>query len=108
MTDNNEIQEQESHQKILVADDEASIRRILEARLSMIGYEIITATDGEEAIAAFNKHNPDLIRFRNSYFNDMDVEPSPLRFKSNDPDVIRGHKIDRELVRTLNSRNNKR
>ena len=62
MTDNSEIQvEQDSHQKILVADDEASIRRILEARLSMIGYDIITATDGEEAIAAFNKHNPDLI-----------------------------------------------
>ena len=62
MTENSEIQaEQDSHQKILVADDEASIRRILEARLSMIGYEIITATDGEEAIAAFNKHNPDLI-----------------------------------------------
>ncbi len=62
MTENNEMQsEQDAHQKILVADDEASIRRILEARLSMIGYEIITATDGEEAIAAFNKHNPDLI-----------------------------------------------
>lgn len=62
MTENSELQaEQDSHQKILVADDEASIRRILEARLSMIGYEIITATDGEEAIAAFNKHNPDLI-----------------------------------------------
>ncbi len=62
MTENNEMQsEQDAHQKILVADDEASIRRILEARLSMIGYDIITATDGEEAIAAFNKHNPDLI-----------------------------------------------
>ena len=62
MTENNELQaEQDSHQKILVADDEASIRRILEARLSMIGYDIVTATDGEEAIAAFNKHNPDLI-----------------------------------------------
>lgn len=53
--------EQNSKQKILVADDEASIRRILEARLSMIGYEITTAADGEEAIAAFNKYNPDLI-----------------------------------------------
>lgn len=62
MTENNEQQsEQESRQKVLVADDEASIRRILEARLSMIGYETITAADGEEAIAAFNKHNPDLI-----------------------------------------------
>ena len=62
MTENSELQaEQDSHQKILVADDEASIRRILEARLSMIGYDIVTATDGEEAIAAFNKYNPDLI-----------------------------------------------
>ena len=62
MTENNELQaEQDSHQKILVADDEASIRRILEARLGMIGYDIVTATDGEEAIAAFNKHNPDLV-----------------------------------------------
>ena len=62
MTENSELQaEQDSRQKILVADDEASIRRILEARLSMIGYEIITATDGEEAISAFNKYNPDLI-----------------------------------------------
>ena len=62
MTENNEQQaEQDARQKILVADDEASIRRILEARLGMIGYEIVTASDGEEAIAAFNKYNPDLI-----------------------------------------------
>ena len=37
MTENNELQaEQDSHQKILVADDEASIRRILEARLGLV------------------------------------------------------------------------
>ena len=62
MCPNSEVpSDQELKQKILIADDEASIRRILEARLGMIGYEIVTATDGEEAIAAFNKHNPDLI-----------------------------------------------
>ena len=50
MTENNEMQsEHDAHQKILVADDEASIRRILEARLGMIGYDIVTASDGEEA-----------------------------------------------------------
>ena len=60
--ENAEIQsEQDSRQKILVVDDEASIRRILETRLKMIGYDIITAADGEEAIASFNKNNPDLI-----------------------------------------------
>lgn len=54
----NEIQDRE---KILVVDDEASIRRILETRLKMVGYEVITAADGEEALDAFSKHNPDLI-----------------------------------------------
>lgn len=52
--------EDDSKQKILVADDEASIRRILETRLKMIGYEILTAADGEEALSLFNKENPDL------------------------------------------------
>ena len=39
-----------SKETILVADDEASIRRILETRLSMIGYQVVTACDGNEAL----------------------------------------------------------
>ena len=35
-----------SKETILVVDDEASIRRILETRLSMIGYNVVTACDG--------------------------------------------------------------
>ena len=46
---------------ILVVDDEASIRRILETRLSMIGYQVVTASDGEEAIEAFHRVLPDLV-----------------------------------------------
>ena len=48
-------------EKILVVDDEASIRRILETRLSMIGYEVVTAADGEEALSAFTDAEPDLV-----------------------------------------------
>jgi len=44
-----------------VVDDEASIRRILETRLSMIGYEVVTAADGEEAIERYRTESPDLI-----------------------------------------------
>jgi OmpR family response regulator RpaB len=52
----------ENHkEKILVVDDEASIRRILETRLSMIGYIVVTAADGEEALAAYKKELPNLI-----------------------------------------------
>jgi two-component system, OmpR family, response regulator RpaB len=48
-------------EKILVVDDEASIRRILETRLSMIGYDVVTAADGEEAIETFRSAEPDLV-----------------------------------------------
>ena len=46
---------------ILVVDDEASIRRILETRLSMIGYHVVTACDGVEALELFQSTNPDLV-----------------------------------------------
>ena len=62
MTENLEMSaETEDRQRILLADDEASIRRILETRLKMAGYDVYTAQDGEEAVAAFNKYNPDLV-----------------------------------------------
>nr|YP_010337850.1 regulatory component of sensory transduction system [Timspurckia oligopyrenoides]UNJ17435.1 regulatory component of sensory transduction system [Timspurckia oligopyrenoides] len=48
-------------EKILVVDDEPSIRRILETRLSIIGYEVVCAIDGEEALLIFRKEQPDLI-----------------------------------------------
>ena len=65
MTENEDLQEMSTEdgtrQKILVADDEASIRRILETRLKMVGYDVVTAEDGEEAVEVFNKTNPDLV-----------------------------------------------
>ena len=65
MAENEELQEEmsegETRQKILVADDEASIRRILETRLKMVGYDVVVAEDGEEAVDVFNKTNPDLV-----------------------------------------------
>jgi OmpR family response regulator RpaB len=52
----------ESHkEKILVVDDEVSIRRILETRLSLIGYAVVTAADGEEALLLYKKEMPKLI-----------------------------------------------
>ena len=65
MADNEELHDSQSEsnavQKILVADDEASIRRILETRLKMVGYDVVVAEDGEEAVEVFNKTNPDLV-----------------------------------------------
>ena len=63
MTENVDVanEQQEDRPRILLADDEASIRRILETRLKMAGYDVYTAEDGEDAVNAFNKHNPDLV-----------------------------------------------
>ena len=36
--------------KVLVADDEAHIRHVLSMKLANAGYEVVTATDGEEAL----------------------------------------------------------
>ena len=52
----------ENHkEKVLVVDDEASIRRILETSLSMIGYQVITAANGEEALLSFKEELPNLV-----------------------------------------------
>lgn len=48
-------------EKILIVDDEISIRRILETRLSMIGYDVVSASDGEEALQIFKKEYPTLV-----------------------------------------------
>lgn len=61
MTDDIQNETSDSKQRILVADDEASIRRILETRLKMQGYDVVTAEDGEEAVEVYNKTNPDLV-----------------------------------------------
>lgn len=47
--------------KILVVDDEAAIRRILTTRLSMVGYQVVSAADGQEALKLFAVENPDLV-----------------------------------------------
>ncbi len=46
---------------ILVADDSAENREILSARLAANGYHVLTASDGEEALAVARAEQPDLI-----------------------------------------------
>jgi class 3 adenylate cyclase/CheY-like chemotaxis protein len=47
--------------RILIADDNAMNVDILQKRLAVHGYEILTAADGEEALAAAREKLPDLI-----------------------------------------------
>lgn len=47
--------------KILIAEDEPDILEILQFNLEMEGYTVVTAKNGDEAIAQAKKHQPDLI-----------------------------------------------
>lgn len=47
--------------RILIADDNPTNVDILRARLEANDYDILTAADGEEALEAARKHQPDLI-----------------------------------------------
>ena len=47
--------------KILVVDDEADLITFVKARLEINNYEVLTATDGEEAMREMEKTKPDLV-----------------------------------------------
>lgn len=51
----------ETGQRVLVVDDENSIRRYLRAALSAQGFSIYEAANGQEAINEVVSHHPDLI-----------------------------------------------
>ncbi len=41
--------------KILVVDDESSIRNLIRMQLEMEGYEVLAAADGREALERWNE-----------------------------------------------------
>ncbi|MDM0104136.1 response regulator [Variovorax sp. J22R24] len=47
--------------RILIVDDNATNVKILQARLASEGYEVVSAADGEEGLAAARQLSPDLI-----------------------------------------------
>lgn len=47
--------------KILIVEDEPGLRRAVERTLRDEGYEILTATEGREALVLVAAHNPDLV-----------------------------------------------
>jgi two-component system alkaline phosphatase synthesis response regulator PhoP len=47
--------------KILIAEDEPDIRELVAFTLRFGGYEVVTASNGEEAVKLARQENPDLI-----------------------------------------------
>ena len=50
-----------TNQSILVVDDEAKMRRLLEIMLTQLGYVVHQAADGQEALDFLNTHTVDLV-----------------------------------------------
>ena len=55
------MEEEFSGLKVMVIDDSKTIRRTAETLLKKAGCEVITATDGFEALAKIADHRPDII-----------------------------------------------
>jgi DNA-binding response OmpR family regulator len=47
--------------KILVADDSANIREVLQMNLETLGYEVVLAADGDQALKQIYQERPDLL-----------------------------------------------
>jgi len=47
--------------RVLVVEDEADIRRLISIKLKGAGYDVSTANDGEEGLAAAVRDKPDLL-----------------------------------------------
>lgn len=53
--------EQKNRLRILIVDDEAPLRDLLQASLRRSGYEVLTACDGKEALSIFESEKIDLV-----------------------------------------------
>ncbi len=47
--------------RILLIDDDDSLRRVTEYNLTAAGFEVVTAASGREGLALFGEHDPDLV-----------------------------------------------
>ena len=46
---------------ILIVDDEAPVRRVIELKLKNGGYDVLLATNGEDALRIIKKEKPDAV-----------------------------------------------
>jgi len=73
--------------KILVVDDEESIREFFEIMLKREGYEVITAPNGLEALETFKKHQVDLV-ISDIQMPEMSGMELLAKLKEQDPEMV--------------------
>jgi DNA-binding response OmpR family regulator len=82
-------------QKILVVDDELDIVKVVRAYLEQSDFRVITASDGEQALAVFRHEQPDLIVLDLNLpkLNGLDVCRA-IRRNSNVPIIMLTARVD--------------
>jgi DNA-binding response OmpR family regulator len=50
-----------NNKKILIIDDEAYIRRVLEVKLNKLGYQVLQAKNGKEGYDLIHEQKPDIV-----------------------------------------------
>ncbi len=105
--------------KILAVDDEKNIRLLVEINLKRAGYEVVTASDGEEALEKVKAERPDLVvldvmmprkdgfevlRTLRADPETMELPVIMLTAKAQDADVFRGWQsgVDSYLTKPFN------
>ena len=51
----------EANKKVLIVDDEAPIRRVLEFKLKNSGYQVLIAENGAQGLELIKTHQPDAV-----------------------------------------------
>jgi len=92
------------NEKILLADDEAGIRKVLGISLADSGYEVLTAEDGEAAFEIFQRTKPQIV-LTDIKMPGMDGIELLQKIKQEDPDteviMITGHGDMELAIRSL-------
>src|SRR5210317_1392291 len=92
------------NEKILLADDEAGIRKVLGISLADSGYEVLTAEDGEAAFEIFQRTKPQIV-LTDIKMPGMDGIELLRKIKQEDPDteviMITGHGDMELAIRSL-------
>src|SRR5271157_233294 len=71
--------------KILVADDEESIRKMMQITLELDGHQVLLAEDGRTGLEMFKKESPDVV-FLDVRLPGMDGREVLTNIKALDPD----------------------
>src|SRR2546429_5273158 len=90
--------------RILVVDDEIEILRALQRSLAAHGFEVFTASNGEDALEAINHYRPDLMLLDLGLpgISGLEVTKRVLK-QSNLPTIVLSVKeADRAKVKLLN------